>query len=539
MAVLLENTTNTVWQAFISLQQDDSGFVHKSKLKVLTANIGTVLDLYGVEKGLEHFRSSQTLNFIQFKYYLQKEVFSSLPDKLSLTELRNYESNIADICWRLCKKQLIPRKNSILPETSIFQIFRTFSVLAELIPDSKNENGYQVLLHPSEARYVSQKIAKSLGSHFEDEDFINLNVTTSSIRLSAFIALIESKCLAGITDSQAISEAITNIYQTIVEDVIKKGLMTKKGYIFPTMREYWFVLRPSELTYFKTRTEKDRCGSIPIESGSRIESRSGNKIALCTPDRTFEFGTTDYMTRLQWISALQLAADHADGSQSYQRLQFAKRKLLRRDRFQEMVKAKAQLQQERIAREMAEDEAKELKAVVIEETKKLNDLEELKKKLEKLLVEETQAKRDEEIVRNLQARVLAEEWEKREELERLQEEQRLLLEEERGKRLEFEELQRRKEKQLRDAEERLKQLENEKQLLDDQLRIAHQNIKKSENEKEIVEARLHQVSPTLRSLAKVRRTQSFIPSTKEKPVILKNINNLEPGKNKRSSEILD
>lgn len=34
MAVLLENTTNTVWQAFVSLQHDASGFVHKSKLKV-------------------------------------------------------------------------------------------------------------------------------------------------------------------------------------------------------------------------------------------------------------------------------------------------------------------------------------------------------------------------------------------------------------------------------------------------------------------------------------------------------------------------
>lgn len=420
-----------------------------SLLQVLTANIGTVLDLYGVEKGLEHFRSSQSLNFIQFKYYLQKEVFTSLPDKLTLTELRNYESAIADICWVLCKKQFKPRNITTLSETALFQIFRIFSVLAELIPDSKNDNEYQVLLHPSEARYVSQKIAKSLGCHFEDEDFINLNVSMSSIRLSAFIALIESKCLAGITDSFAISEAITNIYQTIVEDVIKKGHMAKKGYIFPTMREYWFVLRPAELTYFKTRSEKDRCGTIPIETGSRVESRSGNKIAICTPDRTYEFGTTDYMTRLQWVSAFQLAADHADGSQSYQRLQFAKRKLLRRDRFQEMVIAKAQLQQERIAREMAEDEAKELKAVVIEETKKLNDLEELKEKLEKLLDEETQAKRDEEIVRNLQARVLAEEWEKREELERLQEEQRLLLEEERRKRLEFEELQRRKEQQLR------------------------------------------------------------------------------------------
>lgn len=43
-------------------------------LQVLTANIGTLLDLYGVEKGLEHYRSTSDLNFEHFKYYLHKEV---------------------------------------------------------------------------------------------------------------------------------------------------------------------------------------------------------------------------------------------------------------------------------------------------------------------------------------------------------------------------------------------------------------------------------------------------------------------------------
>lgn len=86
-----------------------------------------------------------------------------------------------------------------------------------------------------------------------------------------------------------------------------------------------------------------------------------------------------------------------------------------------------------------------------------------------------------------------------------------------------------------DAEERLKQLEKEKQLLDEQLRTAHQNIKKSENEKEIIEARLHQVSPSVKNNSQVRRTQSFIPSTKEKPVVLKNIKK----DTKRSSEVVN
>lgn len=155
------------------------------------------------------------------------------------------------------------------------------------------------------------------------------------------------------------------------------------------------------------------------------------------------------MTKLQWLSALQLAIEHSGSLQSYQRLQAIKRRNQRQGLLQDMLRAKAQLQMERNARIIAEDQAKELEAVVKEESIRLSELEKMREKLEILLEEETQAKRDEEIVRSLQARVLTEEWEKRAELERLQEDQRLLLEEERRKRIEFEEKQRDKERELK------------------------------------------------------------------------------------------
>lgn len=414
----------------------------------MTANIGTLLDLYGIEKGLEHFRSTSTLNFDQFKYYLQREVFSSLPDKLPLQDLREYEKRIAEVCWLVCQKRYLSRDKRIFSDESTFQIFCIFCVLAELTPEN-NEDSYQVLLHPSEAASVAQTLATSLGCHWDDEDFTNLSACMGSFRLAPFIAVLESRCVDSVRDGVAIEEAVTDIYQTIVEDVIKKGFLSKRGYIFPTMREYWFVLRPSELVYYKGRSEKERCGSMPIEPGSRVEAKTGFKIILHTPERTFELGTTDHMSRLQWISALQLAVNHCGGSQSYQRLQAARRRLQRQDRMQEMIRAKAQLQHERSARQAAEGQARELEAVVKEESKRLIELEQIKDRLEKLLEEETQAKRDEEIVRALQARVLAEEWEKREELEKLQEEQRILLEEERGKRKEYEYLQSEKEVQLK------------------------------------------------------------------------------------------
>lgn len=414
----------------------------------MTANIGTLLDLYGVERGLEHYRSTPTLNFDHFKYYLQREVFSSLPDKLPLSELRDYETRISETCWFVCQRHYLLQEKRIFSDESVFQIFRIFCLLAELIPDN-NGMTYQVLLHPAEASYVAQTLANSLGCTWDEEDFTDLSFSIGSFRLAPFIAVLESRCLTGVKDAVAISEAVEDLHQTFVEDVIKKGFLYKKGYIFPTMREYWFVLRPSELSYYKSRTEKERCGFLTIEPGSKVEPKADFKILLQTPERVFELGTTDHMTRLQWISALQLAADHSATYQTYQRLQASKRRLQRQGRSQEIARARAQLQHERSARKAAEGQAKELEAVVREESKRLTELEQIKINLERLLEEETQAKRDEEIVRALQARVLAEEWEKREELEKLQEEQKVLLEEERGKRKEFEELQQKKETELK------------------------------------------------------------------------------------------
>jgi hypothetical protein len=68
-------------------------------LQVLTANIGTLLDIYGVEKGLEHFRSTSNLNFEHYRYYLQKEV---LVLTINILEpLMNYSFfSIISVCVR-------------------------------------------------------------------------------------------------------------------------------------------------------------------------------------------------------------------------------------------------------------------------------------------------------------------------------------------------------------------------------------------------------------------------------------------------------
>lgn len=71
------------------------------------------------------------------------------------------------------------------------------------------------------------------------------------------------------------------------------------------------------------------------------------------------------------------------------------------------------------------------------------------------------------------------------------------------------------------AEGKLTQLEKERRMLDDQLKTAHDRITISEQKKEVLEARLFQAVPSLRGDGdKIRRAHSFVPSTKERPVLL-------------------
>ena len=51
-------------------------------MQVLTANLGHILDVKGTEQGLTDFKGTSTLTFDQFRYYVQTEVFSALPDQV-------------------------------------------------------------------------------------------------------------------------------------------------------------------------------------------------------------------------------------------------------------------------------------------------------------------------------------------------------------------------------------------------------------------------------------------------------------------------
>ncbi|KYQ50930.1 Differentially expressed in FDCP 6 like protein [Trachymyrmex zeteki] len=476
MAHLLKNLTNSIWHAFHALQADATNTVAKSKLKVLTANIGTLMDLYGVEKGLEHYRSTQSLTFDQYIYYLQKEVFSSVTDATSVPTLKTMEEGIDEICWLVCKKIYLERSHSVFDDHSVYQLFRIYCLLAET--DSDATDSYLVIMHGDEVARIASHLVMSLGLQWDAADFLALSAAIGTFRFPTFLAVLESKYSGGNTlDIMALSEAIDDLYQIYIENVVKKGYLMKKGFLLPTLRYFWFVLRPGELTYYKDPQQKEPSGLILLNVNCWADTvTNGGK-----PDRRFVLSTSehrcielmaeDHKGRLQWLAALQTAIQHSSEKIGYQRSLTNQRRSLRQAVKQEKEETKLELQHERQARIAAEIQARKLETLSKEEGAKVQQLEDVKQKLELLLQEEKQALRDEEI----------------------------------------------------DAELRLKHLEAEREHLDTELRAAREKVKRTEEAQFLLEAQI--VTRPLRGSERIRRTQSFIPTTKERPLSIEKIDN--------------
>ena len=99
----------------------------------------------------------------------------------------------------------------------------------------------------------------------------------------------------------------------------------KKGFLLPTLRCFWFVLRPGELTYYKDSQQKEASGIIPLDVNSWADAASSGgkpdrRFILSTPEhRCIELVAEDHRGRLQWLSALQIAIQHSTEKIGYQR----------------------------------------------------------------------------------------------------------------------------------------------------------------------------------------------------------------------------
>lgn len=107
--------------------------------QTLTSQIGTALDLEHVEYGLEDYRSTNNLSFDQYRYYLFKEVFSALPDEMSIEDQHKYEAKIDEVSWSFCSTYYLERDHPIFPNDCVYQLFRIFAMLGDMVENDQGQ----------------------------------------------------------------------------------------------------------------------------------------------------------------------------------------------------------------------------------------------------------------------------------------------------------------------------------------------------------------------------------------------------------------
>lgn len=77
--------------------------------------------------------------------YALFKVFSSIPDNLSLRESQELEGKIEEVCWLVCRKNYLKREFSHFSDATVYQLFRIFCFLSDLVPVPTSDN-FQVRL---------------------------------------------------------------------------------------------------------------------------------------------------------------------------------------------------------------------------------------------------------------------------------------------------------------------------------------------------------------------------------------------------------
>ncbi|XP_078680117.1 switch-associated protein 70-like [Branchiostoma floridae x Branchiostoma belcheri] len=478
-----EDQLNALWHAFHALDEKREGTVQKSKLKVLTHSLGTVVYTPPAEDVEKHF-GDQTVTFQAYADFIKAVIFQGLSEN-SIPDWSRFDQ----VCWQICcgKHLSKERREKTLTDEHAFQVWQMFNRLAE--PDR-----YPLVMDIEEVQFLLQKLVGAMGGQWVEADFHVFSNSLPTMSVWQLIACIETKYSEGI-EPETVCEAVAEIHKELVLDVVKEGLMSKKGHVRTNWKERWFVLKPCSLVYYTGKDQKDKKGEIVNPTPWKVQllgekSREGKQRLLLTAsaNMSYEMAAPDLRSRQAWITAIQSVIDLSKtGCSSLVKKHAQQRREMREKRRTEekkeqerkrkdselMEEQRKNLEEEKQARSEAEAKLA-LETVLREEEEQMRkELEEMNRQLEKLLEEERQAKKDEEIVRALQAKLLQEEFERREQLEKLKADQDKLLEDERKQRQELEE-------QRREEQQRLEQLQQEREAADQQLKEASQKLQDAE-----------------------------------------------------------
>lgn len=109
-----------------------------------------------------------------------------------------------------------------------------------------------MVLQPSEAGIVAEQLVHCLGLRWDTADWEALGSSIGHFKWAAFLAVLEAKyCGDQQVHPEALVEAVDEIYDVFIEDIIKKVNMNKLTECQNVLRPYTLAMEDSELVQCK------------------------------------------------------------------------------------------------------------------------------------------------------------------------------------------------------------------------------------------------------------------------------------------------
>uniref|UniRef100_A0A673SXF1 IRF4-binding protein n=1 Tax=Suricata suricatta TaxID=37032 RepID=A0A673SXF1_SURSU len=506
-------------------------------VQVLSHNLYTVLHIPHDPVALEeHFRDDDDgpVSSQGYMPYLNKYILDKVEEGAFVKE------HFDELCWTLTAKKnyrVDSNGNSMLSNEDAFRLWCLFNFLSE--------DKYPLIMVPDEVEYLLKKVLSSMSLEVglgELEELLAQEAqaaqTSGGLSVWQFLELFNSgRCLRGV-GRDTLSMAIHEVYQELIQDVLKQGYLWKRGHLRRNWTERWFQLQPSCLCYFGSEECKEKRGTIPLDAQCCVEvlpDREGKRCMFCvkTASRTYEMSASDTRQRQEWTAAIQTAIRlQAEGKTSLhkdlkqkrreQREQRERRRaakeeeLLRLQQLQEEKERKlqelellqeAQRQAERLLQEEEERrrtqhrelqqalegqlrEAEQARASMQAEMElkkeeaarqrqRIQELEEMQQRLQEALQLEVKARRDEEAVRLAQTRLLEEEEDKLKQLLQLKEEQERYIERAQQEKQELQQEMAQQSRSLQRAQQQLEEVRQNRQRADEDVEAAQKKLRQA------------------------------------------------------------
>ncbi|KFV53632.1 Differentially expressed in FDCP 6, partial [Gavia stellata] len=497
--------------------------------QVLSHNLYTVLCIPHDPVALEeHFRDDDDgpVSSQGYMPYLNKYILDKVEEGAFVKE------NFDELCWTLtAKKNYKPDRNgnSVVSHQDAFKLWCLFNFLSE--------DKYPLVMVPDEVEYLLKKICTAMNVELnscELDDYLSQEPQgQGGLTVWQFLDMVNSgRFLRGI-EQEAVSMAVEEVYQEVIEDVLKQarsphalghkprsaphpifdphvsraqGYLWKKGHLRRNWSERWFTLKPSVLSYYMSEERKEKKGSIALDKHCCVEvlpDRDGKRCMFCvkTSSRTYEMSASDTRQRQEWTLAIQMAIRlQAEGKKSLHKDLKQKRREQREQR--ELLKeaqrqAEILLQEEEQRRRQQHEEMQRTLEIQLREAEQVGasswrvlpqgcvahgrilELEDMQERLQEALQQEVKARQDEESVRYAQARLLAEEEEKLKQLMKLKEEQEeYIIKTQREKQVLKQEMEN-KNKCLEEAQKQLEEVRVNRQRVDQDVMAAQRKLRQA------------------------------------------------------------